>query len=213
MMDCEPPFSQSLLVEVRRQYRLDWNGLHGASHWARVREKGLHLCAATPGLRRDVVVRFALLHDACRHDDGHDGEHGVRAAEFVRQFQGRHIHLDSEGLELLVEACRTHTGGRIPAHPTVMACWDGDRLDLPRIFGVRNGSGRRPPVIPPRSSGPRSGRRREHSRVRICLQSRISRSLWRSNSAVREPLRHFIVNLFWRCRISTTVLDGGFSGA
>ena len=137
MMNCEPPFSQSLLVEIRRQYRLDWNGLHGASHWARVLEKGLHLCAATPGLRRDVVVLFALLHDACRHDDGHDGEHGARAAEFVRQLHGRHIHLDSEGRDLLVVACRTHTGGRIPAHPTVMACWDSDRLDLPRIFGVR----------------------------------------------------------------------------
>ena len=58
MMDCEPPFSQSLLVEIRRQYRLDWNGLHGASHWARVLENGLHLCAATPGLRRDVVLLF-----------------------------------------------------------------------------------------------------------------------------------------------------------
>ena len=98
MMNCEPPFSQSLLVEIRRQYRLDWNGLHGASHWARVLEKGLHLCAATPGLRRDVVVLFALLHDACRYDDGHDGEHGARAAEFVRQLHGRHIHLDSEWL-------------------------------------------------------------------------------------------------------------------
>ena len=137
MTDCEPPFSRSLLIEIRRQYRLDWHGLHGASHWARVLEKGLHLCEATPSLRRDVVVLFALLHDACRHDDGHDGEHGVRAAEFARQLQGRHIHLDPEGLELLVEACRTHTGGRIPAHPTVMACWDSDRLDLPRIFGVR----------------------------------------------------------------------------
>jgi uncharacterized protein len=137
MKDIQPPFSKSLLVEIRRQYRLDWNGLHGASHWARVLEKGLHLCDATSGLRQDVVVLFALLHDACRHDDGVDAEHGARAAEFARQLHGRHFHLDPEGLDLLVEACRTHTGGRIPAHPTIMACWDSDRLDLPRIFGVQ----------------------------------------------------------------------------
>ena len=133
-----PPFSQSLLVAIRRQYRLDWNGLHGASHWARVLEKGLHLCDATPGLRRDVIVLFALLHDACRHDDGHDAEHGLRSGRFATDLhRDGLIELDADGLELLVEACRTHTGGRIPAHPTVMACWDSDRLDLPRIYGVR----------------------------------------------------------------------------
>lgn len=49
----------------------------------------------------------------------------------------KHLDLDAEGLALLVEACRTHTGGRIPAHPTVMACWDSDRLDLPRIHGIQ----------------------------------------------------------------------------
>lgn len=134
----QPPFEARLLIAVRRQYRLDWNGLHGASHWARVLEKGLHLCAATPGLRQDVIVLFALLHDACRHDDGYDNEHGLRSAEFARELHGTgHFHLDPAGLDLLVEACRTHTGGRIPAHPTVMACWDSDRLDLPRIWGVR----------------------------------------------------------------------------
>jgi len=139
MLTAQPPlFERSLLVEIRRQYRLDWNGLHGASHWARVLEKGLHLCDATPELRRDVVVLFALLHDACRHDDGHDGEHGLRSAAFATGLhRDGHFHLDAEGLDLLVEACRTHTGGRIPAHPTVMACWDSDRLDLPRIWGVR----------------------------------------------------------------------------
>jgi len=133
-----PPCSRGLLLEIRQQYRLDWNGLHGASHWARVLSNGLRLCEATPELRREVIVLFALLHDACRHDDGHDGEHGVRAAEFaIELHRAGHFELDAESLDLLAEACRTHTGGRIPAHPTVMACWDSDRLDLPRIWGVR----------------------------------------------------------------------------
>lgn len=136
MMD--PCFPPHLLPLIRRQYRLEWDGLHGAPHWARVLENGLHLCAATPTLRRDVVVHFALLHDACRHNDDHDPQHGPRAALFAEQLHHEgHLSLDPEGLALLMEACRTHTGGRIPAHPTVMACWDSDRLDLPRIWGIR----------------------------------------------------------------------------
>ena len=136
-MNSKPPFSADLLAAVRRQYRLKWNGLHGASHWARVLENGMRLCDETPELRRDVVIHFALLHDACRHSDRHDGQHGPRAAVFARSLHGTHVHLDDEGMDLLVEACHTHTGGRIPAHPTVMACWDSDRLDLPRIYGVQ----------------------------------------------------------------------------
>ena len=133
-----PVLVPKLLLAVRRQYRLDWPGLHGAAHWSRVLENGLRLCVATPGLRRDVVVLFALLHDACRHNDGHDEQHGLRAAEFAQRLHlDGHFILDSKGLDLLVEACCTHTGGRIPAHPTVMACWDSDRLDLPRIRGLR----------------------------------------------------------------------------
>jgi uncharacterized protein len=138
MTNLPPPANPALLLEVRRQYRLEWLGLHGAAHWARVLENGLRLCGATPGVRRDVVVLFALLHDACRHDDGQDADHGLRAAEFAK-----HLHeegllsLDAVGLALLATACATHTGGRIPADPTVMACWDSDRLDLPRIWGVK----------------------------------------------------------------------------
>lgn len=128
----------TLLREVHAQYQLDWEGLHGASHWARVLENGLRLCALTPGLRQEVVVAFAVLHDACRRDDGHDGGHGPRAAQFAQKLHQKGcLDLDTEGLALLMEACRTHTGGRIPAHPMVMACWDSDRLDLPRIHGVR----------------------------------------------------------------------------
>lgn len=46
------------------------------------------------------------------------------------------LPMDEDGVVLLEKACRTHTGGRIPEVPTVMACWDSDRLDLPRIAGV-----------------------------------------------------------------------------
>ena len=85
-----------------------------------------------------MVLLFALLHDAFRHHDGHDGEHGLRAAEFTREldWSGR-IYLDPDGLYFMLEACRTHAGSRTPAHPTVMAGWDSDHLDLPLIWSVR----------------------------------------------------------------------------
>jgi uncharacterized protein len=65
---------------IRTRYRLRWEGLHGAGHWARVLENGLRLSAATHGVRADVVSSFAVLHDSCRHNDLHDPEHGKRAA-------------------------------------------------------------------------------------------------------------------------------------
>lgn len=133
-----PQGLDTLLIEtVRRQYTLEWEGLHGASHWARVLLNGMELCNRTPEIRRDVVAQFAVLHDACRHDDDIDGNHGLRASSFVLKLhRAGTLALDAEGLALLATACATHTGGRIPADPTVMACWDSDRLDLARIGGV-----------------------------------------------------------------------------
>lgn len=130
------PFDPKLVAQIYIEYQLDWEGLHGASHWARVLQNGMHICDHTPEVRRDVVTLFALFHDSCRNDDGEDKKHGVRSALFVKKLHKKHISLDDEGMELLMEACRTHTGGRGPADPTVMACWDSDRLDLPRIWGI-----------------------------------------------------------------------------
>jgi uncharacterized protein len=122
---------------VRLRYRLRWEGLHGSSHWARVLENGLRLAASTPEIRMDVVTSFAVLHDSCRRNDLVDPRHGARAALLVRDLSRQGIlPMDEDGLALLEKACRTHTGGRIPDVPTVMACWDSDRLDLPRIAGV-----------------------------------------------------------------------------
>jgi uncharacterized protein len=122
---------------VRVRYRLRWEGLHGATHWARVLENGLRLAASNPEIRKDVVSSFAVLHDSCRRNDLIDPRHGARAAILVRDLSSQGLlPLDEDGLVLLEKACRTHTGGRIPDAPTIMACWDSDRLDLPRIAGV-----------------------------------------------------------------------------
>ncbi len=130
----KPPrlFLPALLNAVRRQYQLDWDGIHGVRHWARVMENGLRLASLT-GARQDVLVLFALLHDACRLTDTHDPAHGRRAAHLAVQWRGLCFNLDDPGLQWLVEACRHHTAGRLEADVTVQACWDADRLDLLRV--------------------------------------------------------------------------------
>jgi uncharacterized protein len=117
---------------VREHFALDWSGIHGAAHWARVRQNGLRLAEET-GARTDVVELFAFLHDVERKSDGWDLQHGKRAAQFVRSRHGSLFTLDEEGLELLCDACAGHSDGLLEAHVTIQTCWDADRLDLGRI--------------------------------------------------------------------------------
>ena len=124
--------SQRLIDAVRAKYRLAWSGIHGVSHWARVRKVGLQLAQMTSA-RPDVVELFAFLHDSCRHGDGHDPDHGRRAVEFARQLRGECFSLDDEGFALLCEAMELHSKGLMDADVTVQTCWDADRLDLVRI--------------------------------------------------------------------------------
>jgi uncharacterized protein len=122
------------LAEIRQQFQLDWDGFHGVAHWARVLENGLRLCCRVPEVRVDVVVLFALFHDACRQNEHADPQHGERAALLARRYFSRgRLPLDAAGLELLADACRGHDRGHVSADPTVGVCWDADRLDLARV--------------------------------------------------------------------------------
>ena len=123
---------RELMQMLRREFRLDWDGIHGAPHWARVRLNGLEL-AKQNGARADVVECFALIHDSQRCNDGHDPDHGVRAADFIHRINDDYLHLDSSGLDLLVYACAFHSEGLTEADLTVQTCWDADRLDLGRV--------------------------------------------------------------------------------
>ncbi|HEX8298148.1 MAG TPA: hypothetical protein VF594_03235 [Rubricoccaceae bacterium] len=124
--------SAALVAAVRAQYQLHWRGVHGVVHWARVLENGLALAPET-GARADVVTLFALFHDACRHNDRHDPEHGPRAAVFARRLHANGLFtLDAEGLDLLAAACHGHTNERTHPDATVRTCYDADRLDLAR---------------------------------------------------------------------------------
>jgi uncharacterized protein len=73
---------RDLIKVIRQQFPLAWNGLHGAPHWARVRENGLRLAPLT-GANPKVVELFAFLHDSRRGNNDDDPGHGPRAALFA----------------------------------------------------------------------------------------------------------------------------------
>ncbi len=124
-----------LLRAIVDRYALPLDGVHGLAHWARVLENGRRLAAAT-GADPRVVELFAIFHDACRQNEGHDPGHGRRGARLAGALRGHLYELEDPAFALLVEACHTHTEGRRSAHPTVQTCWDADRLDLLRCFIV-----------------------------------------------------------------------------
>lgn len=118
---------------IKNRFRLDLNGIHGSSHWARVRLNGLMLAEHVYGVDTDVVELFALLHDVERHDENEDIEHGKRSAILVRELDGDLFNLSKKQLDLLARACENHSHGYLEDDITVMACWDADRLDLGRV--------------------------------------------------------------------------------
>jgi uncharacterized protein len=129
-------------------YVLPVRGLHGVVHWARVLENGLRIAEAN-GADREVVTLFALFHDARRVNEDWDDGHGLRGGELARSLRGELVHLDDDRFDLLFEACRLHTDGLTAGDPTLLACWDADRLDLgrvgvmpdPRRLGTKAGRG------------------------------------------------------------------------
>ena len=126
-----PPGIHKVLDAVKEQYRLNWNGIHGISHWMRVYQNGMELAEKT-GADKKIVTLFAFLHDACRKDDDYDLDHGERAAEFIDTLQGSVLHLSDSDLEVLKEACVYHSHPSCRGNITMKTCYDADRLDLGR---------------------------------------------------------------------------------
>jgi uncharacterized protein len=125
----------TLVHSIHDQYQLPWFGLHGVTHWARVYENGLRLAVAT-GADEQILLLFALFHDARRANEGRDEGHGRRGADYAASLRGDAFDLTPAAFELLYHACALHTDGLIDGDPTVRTCWDADRLDLPRA-GIR----------------------------------------------------------------------------
>lgn len=120
---------------LRSQFALNWTGIHGAPHWARVRLNGLRLARET-GAGVEVVEYFAFLHDCRRLHDGRDPDHGRRGAELAHALRGSLVFLSDPDFERLHYACVHHSAGLTEADVTVQTCWDADRLDLGRV-GIR----------------------------------------------------------------------------
>ncbi|MEA9599865.1 hypothetical protein VC178_08190 [Polynucleobacter sp. AP-Sanab-80-C2] len=126
-------FDRSGLIQlIRSEFKLDWHGVHGANHWARVFHHGNNI-----GQLRNVdllvVELFGFLHDSCRLNDGRDPLHGQRAAEFAHGIHGDFYSLHPKKLDQLCFALKHHSGGDISIDATIQTCWDSDRLDLGRV--------------------------------------------------------------------------------
>jgi len=125
-------FPPDILEAVLARSTSQSSSLHGLGHWERVRENGLSLASVTDGADPEVVGLFALFHDSMRVNDGHDPDHGRRGSALAREL-ARLLPLEQWQLEQLTTACDGHTDGFVSDDPTVGACWDADRLDLPRV--------------------------------------------------------------------------------
>jgi hypothetical protein len=69
-------FRRNVLRVLRAQFRLEWLGIHGVSHWARVRWNALAMARVN----------------------------GARAADFTLQLNSELLKLDRPGLEMLAYA-------------------------------------------------------------------------------------------------------------
>lgn len=125
----------ALIELIKGRLAIDWRGIHGVAHWARVAANGRVLAEHT-GADPGVVELFAWLHDSCRLDDARDPDHGPRAAAWAHELRGTWFDLDDARFELLVAACELHTRGHVEADITIATCWDADRLDLGRVGTV-----------------------------------------------------------------------------
>lgn len=125
---------EPLLAAVRARSTGIGSHIHGELHSRTVGANGLWLAGSVDDVDIRVVVLFALLHDTMRQNDGHDPEHGRRAAAFADE-----LHMEGmlgiapSQLDVVMHACAEHADGTVSTDPTVGSCWDADRLDLPRV--------------------------------------------------------------------------------
>ncbi len=134
-MPGSPLALEPLLTEVRARSTGIGSRIHGELHWRTVGANGLWLAEPLDGADTLVIFLFALLHDSMRENDSVDPEHGPRAAAFAGELHDEGLlAITAEQLDLLQHACVEHANGFVSTEPTVGACWDADRLDLPRVW-------------------------------------------------------------------------------
>lgn len=105
---------------------------HGPKHWRNVERFGEWLWLIY-GADIDVIQAFAFLHDIERKSNSVDLQHGDRAALLINTIRDTVLwHLCPRQIRLLKKACRLHTVSLKTSNKTINACFDADRLDLPR---------------------------------------------------------------------------------
>ena len=109
----------------------DWSP-HGPTHWKNVERNGVMLCKLN-GADETVIRLFAVFHDAERENDGHDPDHGRRAAALAQMLRETDFSIDDLRMNLLTEALSYHNDGLTSECVTIGTCWDADRMDLPRV--------------------------------------------------------------------------------
>lgn len=107
---------------------------HGPKHWQTVLKHAVYLSGKHKGADALVCQLFAITHDAARTQDDDDPQHGRRAALWLDSIRVYFLTgLTEEQFALLREAVADHADGKTHTNPTIGACWDSDRLDLPRV--------------------------------------------------------------------------------
>jgi uncharacterized protein len=121
-------------VEERATTTAMRSNLHGPRHWRDVARIGRLLRLKGIGADPLVVFLFALIHDSQRTNDGHDPEHGRRAATLAEEMRTEGLlRLTNYQASLLTSALAGHADGQVTDDPTIGTCWDADRLNLWRV--------------------------------------------------------------------------------
>ena len=124
-----------LLTQIKNDSDIWLSPIHGINHWDRVMDNAL-MVGETNGADLKVIEYFAYLHDCCRFNEGHDPMHGPRATAYAKNHR-EIFELSDQQFKVLTAAVSGHThalpSGKAGNNPTLAACWDGDRLDLPRV--------------------------------------------------------------------------------
>jgi uncharacterized protein len=128
----ETTYPAALLTAIAEEATNSGSRIHGPDHWWRVHQNGAHLASLTAGADAEVTGLFALFHDVMRENDGHDPEHGPRAADLALRLSPL-LGITDQQFGLLAIACENHDRGLTSDEPTIGCCWDADRLDLPRV--------------------------------------------------------------------------------
>ncbi|MCK5100222.1 MAG: hypothetical protein KAR45_19080, partial [Desulfobacteraceae bacterium] len=122
---------KKIVKKIKQQLKISPDSIHAESHWKRVAFFGEYI-AKKEGLNARLIKLFAYFHDSKRHNDSFDPEHGPRAAEYIKTFKLTELGINEKERDQLIFACQYHTYEKKTDDRDILACWDSDRLDLPR---------------------------------------------------------------------------------